>query len=189
MNSTSLDTDLAERWRPHCSPKPAPCLAILSSSIPSYHRCYQRSRSDKFLEGAIRARPPLPSPAQPMLCDSPLRLPIRLWCRPVWSVFLSVPHARRVGIYEGLGTPRPCCAVALLLATAARGIGFDGGPVGCHPSSRAVDPGSKWGAPSRRGSARIPRRAGGEERSRCAIACGDVQGGPSLGVVTWESDP
>lgn len=51
---------------------------------------------------------------------------IRLWCGPVWSVFLSVPHALRIGIYEGLGTPRPCCAVGLLLAAAARGIGVDG---------------------------------------------------------------
>ena len=55
---------------------------------------------------------------------------IRLWCGPVWSVFLSVPHALRIGIYEGLGTPRPCCAVGLLPAAAARGIGVDGASCG-----------------------------------------------------------
>jgi hypothetical protein len=31
----------------------------------------------------------------------------------------------RIEIYKGLGTPRPLCAVCLLLAAAARGIGVD----------------------------------------------------------------
>jgi len=56
------------------------------------------------------------------------------------------------------------------------------------PSSRAVDPGSKWGAPSRRGSARIPRRAGEESdriaRSRVTTGLEDRHLGWSLAPAT-----
>jgi len=54
------------------------------------------------------------------------------------------------------------------------------------PSSRAVDPGSKWGAPSRRGSARIPRRAGeGSDR----IARSRVTTGLEARHLGWSLAP
>jgi hypothetical protein len=88
----------------------------------------------------------------------PFTLSCRCWCvKPVRSVFLSVPNARRVGIYKGLGTPLPIRAESV---------------VACHgctrswhrwrflwevdSSRRAIDPGL-GGAPLRRGVARIPR--------------------------------
>ena len=91
----------------------------------------------------------------------PFTLSCRCWCvEPVRSVFLSVPNARRVGIYKGLGTPLPIRAESV---------------VACHgctrswhrwrflwevdSSRRAIDPGL-GGAPLRRGVARSPRGAG-----------------------------
>ena len=53
-------------------------------------------------------------------------------------MFLSVPNAKRVEIYKGLGTPLPLCAVCLLLATAARGIGIDG--ASCEKSIHRDEP-------------------------------------------------
>ena len=44
----------------------------------------------------------------------------------------------RCGNYEGHGTPLPFCAEVLLLAAAARGIGFDGAC--CCKSLHRVEP-------------------------------------------------